>query len=155
MPTWRCSTGRLRASLPANRTRPPSANSSPARTRSSVVLPEPDGPSKPRNSRSSISRFTLSRTSVGPNRFLRPSTWIFTARLLVDSRNRSCPETPLQHGLDAEGDERHEGQERGDCERGRKGVIVVKNLDVQRHCVGEANDVAGDHRHGSKFPDRT
>src|SRR3712207_7533102 len=43
-----------------------------------------------------------------------------------------------------EGDQREERQERGHGERGDEVVLVVEDLDVQRHGVGQAADVARD-----------
>jgi hypothetical protein len=50
MPTFRRRTGSARKSSSSKRTSPASGVSSPASTRSKVVLPEPDGPSRARNS---------------------------------------------------------------------------------------------------------
>jgi len=52
MPTRRRRAGSARKSSPPKLTSPESGRSNPASTRSKVVLPEPDGPSSARNSRS-------------------------------------------------------------------------------------------------------
>ena len=56
MPKSRCDAGRLEISLSAWKMRPDVWMSSPAMARSSVVLPQPDGPRKQTNSPGKISR---------------------------------------------------------------------------------------------------
>src|SRR5687767_6010285 len=53
--------------------RPASARSRPASRRSSVVLPQPDGPSSTRHSPDSISKSTPASAVCAPNRFETPS----------------------------------------------------------------------------------
>src|SRR5262245_50552685 len=52
--------------------RPPVASSRPAISRSSVDLPQPDGPTKTTNSPSSISRSTEGMIVTSPNDFFTP-----------------------------------------------------------------------------------
>ena len=66
---WRSRGGRSETSRSPIRTVPPSMRSSPARQRSSVVLPQPDGPSRTMNSPSRISRSMSFRAVVLPNTF--------------------------------------------------------------------------------------
>ncbi|CAO0824917.1 hypothetical protein SMICM17S_01052 [Streptomyces microflavus] len=54
-------------SSPSTRTSPESGCSNPARTRSAVVLPQPEGPSRARSSPGSAVRSSPSRATVGPN----------------------------------------------------------------------------------------
>jgi hypothetical protein len=61
----RCPGAASSASVPPMLIRPRSGDSSPARQRSVVVLPQPDGPSSTRNSPSSIVRFRLFAATVG------------------------------------------------------------------------------------------
>src|SRR6186713_1424582 len=57
-------------SWPASSTRPASGASKPASRRSSVVLPQPDGPSSAKNSRSWISSVTPSTAAKSPKRLV-------------------------------------------------------------------------------------
>ena len=61
---WRSRTSASVASSPWNSTLPVSGTSSPAMMRSSVVLPEPDGPSSATSSPAGMSRFRSSQTTV-------------------------------------------------------------------------------------------
>ena len=56
--------------------------------------------------------------------------------------------------LDAQRDQRQQRQQRRHRERGREVVLVVKNFHVQRHGVGQAADMARDHRHRTKLAHR-
>ncbi|EWS63673.1 hypothetical protein Y695_03093 [Hydrogenophaga sp. T4] len=58
---------------------------------------------------------------------------------------------PLHHALDHQRDQGQQGQQRGDGKRGHRLVLVVEHLDVQRHGVGLAADVARDHAHGTEL----
>src|SRR5471032_436069 len=60
-------------SRPPMMTTPPSCASSPAITRNSVVLPQPEGPSRQRNSPLRTLRLIWSSTSAAPKRLLTPS----------------------------------------------------------------------------------
>ena len=64
--TGRLWAGMLMRSSPARVTDPWSGHSNPARIRSSVVLPQPDGPSNAKNSFSMMSSDTLLRASTEP-----------------------------------------------------------------------------------------
>src|SRR3954470_14759611 len=153
MPTSRSAKGSVCASRPSKSTRPPSANSSPARMRRSVVLPEPEGPRSPRNSPSAISRFTRSRTSVFSKLLTSPSTVMRMPASVYARRAPRAAEAPFEHRFDSERDKSHQRKQRGDREGGGKGVIVVKHLDVQRHGVGEPDDVARHDRDGAELAD--
>src|SRR5918996_5684851 len=74
MATWRARGGRPLTTLPPISTSPSVASSSPATVRSSVVLPQPDGPSRTRYSPSLVARSTPStaRTSPPRNCLTRP-----------------------------------------------------------------------------------
>src|SRR5258708_8911304 len=61
-------------SSPSIRTRPLSGVSSPASRRSSVVLPQPEPPSRANSSPRPISRSTLSTATTAPKRLVAPST---------------------------------------------------------------------------------
>ena len=60
-------------SSPSSRMRPASGVSKPAITRSSVVLPQPDGPSSAKNSPSLISSETPSTAVTRAERLVTPS----------------------------------------------------------------------------------
>src|SRR5690606_16653305 len=146
-PTCRRRTSTPVASSPANSTLPLSAVSSPAMIRSSVVLPQPDGPSKATSSPVSICSDTSSSARKSPNRRER-----FLTSILMQG-TPSCGRGPAQRGgrggrlglclhagsraapldqvLDQQRHQCQQGQQRGHCERGRELVFVVKNLDVQ------------------------
>ena len=55
-------------SRPSNSTEPVSGDSNPAMMRSVVVLPQPDGPSKPKNSPRSTATETSATAAVAPKR---------------------------------------------------------------------------------------
>src|SRR5438477_867422 len=73
MVTSRAWAGRSVTSSSPIHTRPALGTSSPATTRSVVVLPQPDGPSSVRNSPGSRVRETSSTATVAPNRFVIPA----------------------------------------------------------------------------------
>ena len=60
-------------SRPSNTTLPPLGSSSRLMQRSSVLLPEPDGPMMKTSSRSLTERSMPFKTSVAPKLFLRPA----------------------------------------------------------------------------------
>src|SRR5436190_18518668 len=68
MPKLRERAGVFVRSLPSRLTSPESGGSSPAITRSSVVLPQPDGPRKQTNSPASMARLTSSSATTLPKR---------------------------------------------------------------------------------------
>src|SRR3954452_9772259 len=111
--------------------------------RSRVVFPEPEGPRRPRNSRCLISRSMLSSTTVGPKRLVRPSIAIcIWPSFLMDMGCGSAPDPPFEHRFDPERHESHQGQQGSNCKGSREGVVVVENLVMQRHLVGQADDVS-------------
>src|SRR5437867_6012932 len=73
MVTSRAWAGRSVTSSSPIQTRPALGTSSPATTRSVVVLPQPDGPSRVRNAPGSRVRETSSTATVAPNRFVIPA----------------------------------------------------------------------------------
>src|SRR5262249_30194760 len=62
-------------SRPPSSTRPPSGRSNPAISRSSVVFPDPDGPSSVKNSPERTVRSVSASATTSPYRFLSPATW--------------------------------------------------------------------------------
>src|SRR5215469_7082675 len=109
MPTRRSRGERARKSWPSNCTPPASGVSSPAITRSSVVLPEPEGPSSARNSPGRASIETPFSAGKRPNRLATPST----TRLpegpdqasVAGAARELVGKAPLETGLEDEGDE--------------------------------------------------
>ncbi len=70
---------------PSIKMRPPLTSSSPAIIRRSVVLPQPDGPTKTTNDPSSISRSAPGMTICGPKALLTRSSVILPMVLLSGS----------------------------------------------------------------------
>ena len=67
MPMSRFAAGTATTSLPSTETEPASAVSNPARMRSAVVLPQPEGPSSATNSPGAISSDSRSSARTVPN----------------------------------------------------------------------------------------
>src|SRR2546423_9307573 len=87
--------------------RPASGDSSVARTRTSVVLPAPFGPSSPKIAPSGTSRSTPASASVEPKLLVTPSTAMAdvvkrqtypVGAVDLDPRAQSCVGTRLQQG---------------------------------------------------------
>src|SRR5436305_6332062 len=110
--------------------------------RSSVVLPEPEGPSSASNSPWATLRSTLSSAAKLPN-FLTMSltsmvTWFVPWFL-------SFVEAALEHGLHDQRDQRQHRQQRRNRKRRHELIFIVENLDQERHGVGLAADMARHH----------
>src|SRR5688572_16109341 len=103
--------------------------------RSNVVLPDPDGPSSATSSPEGTVRLTSSSAVNAPKRFATRSTSMCKVAL------------PLEQLADRQGDDREQGQQRGDGEGGRELVLVVQNLHLQRDGHGLAAHLAGHNRH--------
>src|SRR5215472_1290410 len=123
-------------SRPAISIRPPSSGSRPARRRSAVVLPEPEGPTRTMNSPSLMSRSSASTAGCPPLAYTRLAARYFTPaigdlRLLplrsVDyaSLDRSHRQAAHQRALRDPADDDH--RDRGD-RGGRRQVRDVKPL---------------------------
>src|SRR5271163_2083258 len=89
--------GRLFTTRPPIAISPPVMFSSPASIRRSVVLPQPEGPTRTANSASSISTFTPCNTSSRPNdlRTLRMVTVAIGGRYPFPVQFSSCDGRPL------------------------------------------------------------
>src|SRR3954468_13227831 len=98
--------------------------------RSSVVLPEPEGPSSATSSPEPISRFTRSSAVKARKRLETSCSEIFTASLLCGAL--------FERRLGDQRHQREQRQERSDREGGGELILVVENLDMQRHGVGLA-----------------
>src|SRR5436190_11790019 len=130
MPTRRRRTGRARKSSPAKRTSPASGCSSPASTRSSVVLPEPEGPSNARNSLSWACSDTPFSAGNRPKDFSIPR--ISSARGAAASVSAGSGEftgvSPFKGGLEDQGDEPEGGQEAGRRKGADEVIVIVEHL---------------------------
>src|SRR5262245_43853938 len=96
---------------------------------SSVVLPDPDGPSSASNSPFATFRSTPSIAVNAPNDLVR----LLTSMLM---RQLSFVQMPFEDGLHNQRDERQHCEQRGDRKRRDELVLVVENFDQQRHGVG-------------------
>src|SRR5262245_53408280 len=151
----RSRTGLASKSSSLKRTEPLSAVSSPAITRSSVVLPEPEGPSSARNSPSSASSDTDLSTGERPkdlrmsviSRDIEPSSTPPLRRQLIG-------ELHLQHSLHRKRDQCKKRKQRGDRERRHEIVLVIEDLHMERHGRGLAPNEAGDDGDCAELPHR-
>src|SRR3954452_6439081 len=116
--------------------------------RSSVVLPEPEGPSSASSSPSLTLRSTPSRALKLPNFLTRFLTSMVTCVV-------SFVEVTFENGLCDQRDQRQHCEQRSDREGGDELVFVVENLDQQRHGVGLAADVARHDRDRAELAHRT
>src|SRR5688572_16855145 len=82
MPMSRLCTGRSVMSRPATWTRPESGSSKPAIMRSDVVLPQPDGPSREKNSPAAMSSVTPSTASTRPSKVLVTLSSLMVAEVI-------------------------------------------------------------------------
>src|SRR5205809_1011013 len=119
---WRSRGGRSETSRSPMRTVPPSIRSRPARHRSSVVFPQPDGPSRTMNSPSRTSRSTSFSAVVFPKTLRTDSK----ATLDISGSPSRSPEIEqvLAHEEDKE--------ERRDDHEEAAGEPEVERRDVQR-----------------------
>src|SRR5262245_25640508 len=103
--------------------------------RSSVVFPDPDGPSSASNSPLATLRSTPSSAVNAPNVLVR-----FLTSMLM--RQLSFVQMPFENGFHNERDQRQHREQRSDRKGRDELVLVVENLHQQRHCVGLAADMA-------------
>src|SRR3954447_10589152 len=103
-----------------NHTLPRSGTSRPARMRSSVVLPDPEGPSRATNSPSSMVSETSPSAGYAEKLLETCSTRIDTSGL----RGELIAVSPFERGLEREGDDCEEREKRSNGEGGDKVVIV-------------------------------
>src|SRR5258708_30217950 len=107
-------------------------------TRSSVVLPDPEGPSSASNSPVCTSKLTSRSAENVPNCFDRLRTSMVMVLLLI--RLGPGPDDTFEY----QRYQRQQRQQGGHRKRGGKVVFVVEDLDVQRHGVVAAADMTGD-----------
>src|SRR5688572_9528599 len=98
MPMSRLCTGRSVMSRPATWTRPESGNSKPAIMRSDVVLPQPDGPSREKNSPAAMSSVTPSTASTRPSKILVTLSSLMVAEVIRAHCHPERSEGPLLTG---------------------------------------------------------
>src|SRR5690606_32680664 len=165
MPTLRCCTVSREASSSPNQTRPVSGVRRPATTLSSVVLPEPEGPSSAMSSPGSASSDTP-RSAAAASKARLTSSSLTATDSPQSMPPRPAPSSadhmtrlrevvaPLEDGLDDERDERQQREQRRQRERGDPVVLVVEDLDLQRDRVRLAADVAGDDGGGAELAHR-
>src|SRR5512134_708753 len=126
--------------------------------RSSVVFPEPEGPSSATSSPEAMSSDTRSRAANLSKSLLtsRIRTSILEAPKSMAAAG--CDEliavAPFEQRLEDKGDQRKKRKKRGDRESGDPVVLIVEDLDVERHGVGDAADVAGDDRDPAELAHR-
>src|SRR5262245_16153719 len=130
---------------PSIMTSPDVGISNPASMRSSVVLPQPDGPSREKNSPRRMSNDTSSTALTGPKCFEMSWIWMMLSLNAMASERSRCI------GLDAataqpfgEDDNDDRGREDGAAEReGRRQLVGKAQLAVEEHrqrLVGAAEE---------------
>src|SRR5258708_15190453 len=96
--------------------------------RSSVVLPEPEGPSSASSSPCFTSSLTASSATVPSNRLLRSRT---SMPMLPRSREGELAGvTPFEEPLDRQRDQRKRSEERCDGKGRNDVVLIVEDLDL-------------------------
>src|SRR5688500_9991956 len=130
------------------RTSPASGHSRPAMMRKSVVLPEPEGPSSAMSSPVRTERLTVFSATKSPNCLVRS-----TASMPIGGSGgvAAAPKLPFKNRLGRKSDERERHEERGDGEGCNEVVLIVEDLHVKGHGVGEAADVARDDGDGAEL----
>src|SRR3954464_8533376 len=113
--------------------------------RSSVVLPEPDGPRSARSSPARTSSDPPRSAAVSPNSFAISATRMSmpVPRSMGRSPRERITVSPLEERLGCEGDHSQESEERSDRKGRDEVVLIVENLNVKRHGVGHAPDMSG------------
>src|SRR5687768_10535869 len=110
--------------------RPPSTGTSPAIRRSSVVLPEPDGPSSATSCPEGIAR-SMGLSAAKPSKFLpTPSMRMSmgSVSVLACDPREGIAVAAFQPQLDAQRQERQEGEQGRDGEGRRRVEFVVQDL---------------------------
>src|SRR3970040_1017275 len=148
MPMSRFHGGTAEMSLPSTSTRPAFAWAKPAITRSRVDFPEPEGPSKAKNSPGSMVRLMSRSTSVFPNAraMSRNSTLTLAMVALIECLQRFEAQAACAHDamrdIGAEPDQQH----RDHAERGA-GSAPDDRLHVKVDAVGCRRVRGGGHQH--------
>src|SRR5258707_11594869 len=126
MPMSRLLAGSRVMSAPATVIWPASASSSPASSRSVVVLPQPDGPSKATSSPACTVRSSPSRATTGPYLRLSPSIRTSTAVLaalfcVLVMGELTCAPSSLAAAAPTAGIGQDRQEAEGKYQRGRRG----------------------------------
>src|SRR5882724_9344321 len=152
--------------------------SSPAIMRNTVVLPPPLGPSNASSSPSLAEKLTLLTAATLPNRLLTFFSSMLMPRrrapgasggLEWSSRNDSLSWWfgsvlsqgvgarlfPFQECLDAQRQQRQQGEQAGDGEGRGTLVFVVQFFHTKGHGIGMAGDMAGHNRHSAELAHRS
>src|SRR3954470_22893421 len=124
MPTFRWRTGRARKSSPPKGTSPVSGCSNPASTRSSVVLPEPEGPSRARNSLSRACSDTSFSAGKRPNCLEIPRISNARVSSVFAAGGKLPGMAPFEDGFEDKRDDPEAGKD-GCRGEGANGVIVI------------------------------
>ena len=124
--------------------------------RSSVVLPEPEGPSSATQFARPISSETPRRAGVAVEVLGRFCT-------VADRHGHGVPPlsgaaggelagvAPFEQRFETSVTRASPASSDGDREGGDEIILVVENFDLQRHGVGQAANMAGDDRHRAEF----
>src|SRR5262249_39991778 len=141
-------------SLP-NQISPAVGISRPAISLSKVVLPEPEGPSSARSSPERISSETPcsagNRSNALTTSTMRRS--IGSSRAALASGKLGAV-APFQQRFHGKCEERKHGKQRSDRKGGGEGVLIIEDLDLERHGVGQAAYMARHHRYRTELSHR-
>ena len=125
--------------------------------RSSVVFPEPDGPSSATSSPVGIFRVdVIERGKLSEFLVIFCASMLMGLLFSVPARRfrQLAPRSPFDTVFTTSVTSASKRQQRRHRERGGELIFVVENLDVQRHGIGESADVAGNHRNRAKLAHR-
>src|SRR5438552_3497261 len=120
--------------------------------RSSVVLPEPEGPSSATSSPVFTCRLTSESAVNAPKRLVMLRTSMLIRSPLLARLREIAARLPLHKILQDQRDQGEQRQERCHSEGPDEVILVVEDLDVQGHRVREPANVPGDDRDGAKLP---
>src|SRR5688572_3797848 len=121
-------------------TRPARGATSPATTRSTLLLPAPDGPASARHSPAATSSATSSSRSPS-----RCSAVTSSPPISVVPESIALEELDRQQDRGRDGDE-HRRQREGGLEVGREALV-----DRERRGLGDAGQRAGEHERGAEL----
>src|ERR1019366_1446678 len=134
---WRSRAGTLVTSRPFSSICPSFSGSRPAMIRSSVDLPEPEGPNSAVSEPWGTSSVTSSKTRSRPKYLVTP-----LSEILI-----TFPFTVARHAQDEQQDNRRHGQQHGADEALVVIEVVEVGADVERQGLGHQRDIARDDQH--------
>src|SRR4029077_10750547 len=124
-------------------------------TRSSVVFPDPDGPSKETNAPCGAVKLTPFKAPNSPKFLTNESTISDMASSLMMVHGGDFVRiAPFQNGFDDQRHERQQRQERGHGKRPDILIVFVERLDMERHSIRHAANAARDDRHRAELAHR-